>query len=107
MEPLKPQSVMDLDAPEIVTFTPAQQDKVNEIIKRSMGRAASETRQELAAANAKVARLEAQLATLPATTPVQLQLEHKLISALARVAEHDAILAKAREGLLQTLAIIS
>lgn len=46
---------------EVVEFTPAQQAKLDEIIKKSMGRAASETRQELATEKAKVTKLEADL----------------------------------------------
>lgn len=51
-----------LPEPEIVEFTAVQQTKLDEIIKKAMGRAGSESRQELATATAKIVKLEADLA---------------------------------------------
>jgi hypothetical protein len=104
---LTPQSVMDV--PEVVTFTPDQQLKIDEIIKKSQGRAASVTRQELAAANQRLADANkriAELSALTSSTPT-LQLENKLVAALAKIAEHGATLAEARESVLRTLTLLS
>lgn len=47
---------------EIVQFTPEQQTRLDEIVRAAMGRAATETRQKLAMAEAKVKQLEAERA---------------------------------------------
>lgn len=47
--------------PEVVEFTPAQQAKLDEIIKKAMGRAGSEARAEAAELKTKLAKVEADL----------------------------------------------
>ena len=54
------------ERPEKVEFTPAQQLKLDDIIKKSMGRAGSEARAEAANANRKAAELQAELERIKA-----------------------------------------
>lgn len=50
-----------------VTFTPEQQAKLDEIIRNAMGRAAAETRQQLAEAQKALEATQAELSTLKAS----------------------------------------
>ena len=67
--PETPEAMTD-DSPaqreEKVEFTPAQQLKLDDIIKKSMGRAGSEARAEAANANRKAAELQAEVERLKA-----------------------------------------
>src|SRR5216684_6780291 len=49
------------DTTEVVEFTPAQQEKLDSILKKAMGRAGSEARAEAADLKAKLAAAETRL----------------------------------------------
>src|SRR4051794_16575512 len=96
--PLRPQSVMDVPDKTIMIT----QSKFDDQIRKAMGRASLETRRALAVANQKLAELEAIVNSNPT-----LQLEQKLLTAHATIAERDAALAKARDTLVTALAQLS
>jgi hypothetical protein len=96
--PLTPQSVYDAAEP-MIHMT---QQKLDEIVVKSMGRASKEVRFELREAQKKIAALEAVINAEPDKEVTQ-----KLIAALAKIAENEVTLTTTRASLVRIIADIS